>query len=179
MRRPEVSAGPTLCRVDPLHLEGLRGGNSAYHTSLGGQSVGRHPLGTHFLHSGAVCMVGKPPLKTRKLYTLKCSTSWCGGRQLDPANCPIGTVLEFVQVCSSAGLTHSTLKAYVVALPAYRTPLGGLSVGRHPLVTRFLQRLRPPARQLMLCDGSGCYSIASSPASAAEPQHIVAGVRFH
>ncbi len=34
------------------------------------------------------------------------------------------------------------------ALPAYRAPLGGLSVGRHPLVTRFLQRLRPPARRL-------------------------------
>ncbi len=60
-------------------------------------------------------------------------------------------------------LTHSTLKAYVAALLAYRAPLGGLSVGRHPLVTRFLQRLRPPARWLMLCGGSGCYSIASSP----------------
>ncbi len=162
-----VTAGPTLCRVDPLHLEGSRGGNSAYHTSLGGQSVGRHPLVTRFLHSmrklyalkwkchfmvrrlparpsqlpvwyssgvraglflhrvnplhlegyvtairpttpllvgnqwaitpwvhissAAVCMVGEPPLKTRKLYALKCSTSWCGGRQLDPANCPFGT----------------------------------------------------------------------------------------
>ncbi len=125
--------------------------------------MGIHPLGTHFLHSRAVCMVGEPPLKTRKLYALKFSTSWCGGRQLDPANCPIGTVQEFVQVCSSAGLTHSTLKAYVVALPAYRVPLGGLSVGRHPLDTRFLQRLRPPARRLLLCGGSGCYSIASSP----------------
>ncbi len=60
-------------------------------------------------------------------------------------------------------VNHSTLEAYVAALPAYRAPLGGLSVGRHPLVTRFLQRLRPPARRLMLCGGSGCYSIASSP----------------
>ncbi len=80
-----------------------------------------------------------------------------------PSQLPIGTVLEFVQVRSSAELTHSTLKAYVAALPAYRAPLGGLSVGRHPLVTRFLQRLRPPARWFMLCGGSGCYSIASSP----------------
>ncbi len=37
-------------------------------------------------------------------------TSWCGGCQLDPVNCPFGTVLEFVQACSSTGLTHSTLK---------------------------------------------------------------------
>ncbi len=27
------SAGPTLRRVDPLHLGGLHGGNSAFHTS--------------------------------------------------------------------------------------------------------------------------------------------------
>ncbi len=36
-----VHAGLFLHRVKPLHLEGLRGGNLAYHTSLGGQSVGR------------------------------------------------------------------------------------------------------------------------------------------
>ncbi len=41
-------------------------------------------------------------------------TSWCGGHQLDPVNCPIGTVLEFLQARSSAGLTHSTPKVYVV-----------------------------------------------------------------
>ncbi len=67
------------------------------------------------ISSTAVCMVGEPPLKTRKLYALKCSTSWCGDRQRDPANCPFGTVLEFVQACSSTGLTHSTLEAYVAA----------------------------------------------------------------
>ncbi len=61
---------------------------------------------------------------------------------------------------SSAGLTHSTLKVYMAALPAYSW---WPSVGRHPLVTRFLQIPRPPARRLILCGGSGCYSIASSP----------------
>ncbi len=75
---------------------------------------GQSPPWVH-ISSTAVCMVGEPPLKTRKLYALKCSTSWCGVRQLDPANCPFGTVLEFVQACSSTGLTHSTLEAYVAA----------------------------------------------------------------
>jgi hypothetical protein len=35
---------------------------------------------------------------------------------------------------------------YVAALAAYHTPLGGVSLGRHPLITPFLQgtlRLRP------------------------------------
>ncbi len=80
----------------------------------------------------------------RKLYALKWRlfTSWCGDCRLDPVNCPIGTVLEFSRACSSTGLTHSTLKAYVAALPAYRAPLGGQLVGRHPLVTRFLHSKR-------------------------------------
>ena len=88
----------------------------------------------------------------RKLYVLKWKlfTSWCGDRQLDPVNCPVGTVLEFLQARLSAGLTHSTLKVYMAAIVAYRAPLGCQSVGRHPLVTRFLcgaLRLRPPARR--------------------------------
>ncbi len=88
---------------------------------------------------------------TRKLYTLKWKlfTSWCRDRQLDPVNCPVGTVLEFLQARFSAGLTHSTLKVYVAAISAYHASLGGQSVGRHPLVTRFLRgalRLRPPVR---------------------------------
>ncbi len=99
---------------------------------------------------------------TRKLYALKWKlfTSWCGDRQLDTVNCTFGTVLEFVQACSSAGLTHSTLKVYVAALPAYRNPLGGQSVGRHTLVTCFLQRLRPPAKEYVV--DTGCYSLESS-----------------
>ncbi len=44
---------------------------------------------------------------TRKLYALKWKTL---DRQLDPVNCPIGTVLELLKARLSAGLTHSTLK---------------------------------------------------------------------
>ncbi|KAL0173154.1 hypothetical protein M9458_033465, partial [Cirrhinus mrigala] len=67
----------------------------------------------------------------------------------DPVNCPVGTVLEFLQARFSTGLSHSTLKVYVAAISAYHAPLGGLSVGKDPLVVRFLRgvlRLRPPTR---------------------------------
>ncbi|GAA6064850.1 uncharacterized protein LOC113078200, partial [Tachysurus ichikawai] len=49
----------------------------------------------------------------------------------------------------AAGLTPSTLKVYVSAITAYGTPPAGQSLGRHPLVTRFLRgarRLRPGTR---------------------------------
>ncbi|KAI2660335.1 enzymatic polyprotein [Labeo rohita] len=86
---------------------------------------------------------------TRKLYALKWKlfTSWCGHRQQDPVNCPVGTVLEFLQDRFSAGLAHSTLRVYVAAISAYHAPLGGLSVDKDPFVVRFLRSaLRPPVR---------------------------------
>ncbi len=73
-------------------------------------------------------------------------TSWCGDRQFDPVNCPIGTVLEFLQARFSTGLTHSTLRVYVVAIATHHAPMGGQSVGKDPLNARFLcgvMRLRP------------------------------------
>ncbi|KAI2647034.1 NLR family CARD domain-containing protein 3 [Labeo rohita] len=67
----------------------------------------------------------------------------------DPVNCPVGTVLEFLQARFSTGLSHSTLKVYVAAISAYHALLGGMSVGKDPLVVCFLRgvlRLRPPTR---------------------------------
>ncbi|KAI2668801.1 hypothetical protein H4Q32_005606 [Labeo rohita] len=120
------------------------------------EALGVAPEGAHLLASGLSTEVVETILQsraasTRKLYALKWRlfTSWCGHHQQDPVNCPVGTVLEFLQDRLSTGLTHSTLKVYVAAIAAYHAPLGGLSVGKNPLVTRFLHsalRLRPLVR---------------------------------
>ncbi|KAI2647055.1 putative rhizopine catabolism regulatory protein MocR [Labeo rohita] len=120
------------------------------------EAVGVASEGAHLLASSLSTEVVETILhsrapSTRKLYALKWKlfTSWCGRHQQDPVNCPVGSVLEFLQDRLSAGLSHSTLKVYVAAIAAYHSPLGGLSVGKDPLVTRFLRgalRLRPPVR---------------------------------
>ncbi|KAL0183550.1 hypothetical protein M9458_019246, partial [Cirrhinus mrigala] len=120
------------------------------------EALGMAPEGAHLLASGLSTEVVETILQsrapsTRKLYALKWRlfTSWCERHQQDPVNCPVGTVLEFLQDRLSAGLSHSTLKVYVAAIAAYHAPLGGLSVGKDPLVSRFLRgalRLRPPVR---------------------------------
>ncbi|KAI2645393.1 Sialin [Labeo rohita] len=59
----------------------------------------------------------------------------------------VGVASEGAQL--STGLSHSTLKVYVAAISAYHAPLGGMSVGKDPLVVRFLHgvlRLRPLVR---------------------------------
>ncbi|KAL0158003.1 hypothetical protein M9458_046079, partial [Cirrhinus mrigala] len=118
--------------------------------------VGVASEGAHLVASGLSTEVVETILQsrapsTRKLYALKWKlfTSWCGDHQQDPVNCPVGTVLEFLQDRFSAGLAHSTLKVYVAAIAAYHALLGGSSVGRNPLVTGFLHgalRLRPLTR---------------------------------
>ncbi|KAI2654784.1 Casein kinase I isoform gamma-1 [Labeo rohita] len=97
--------------------------------------VGVAPEGALLVASGLSTEVIETILQsrapsTRKLYTLKRKlfTSWCGDRQQDPVNCPVGTVLGFLQDRFSTGLAHSTLKVYVAAISAYHAPLGGTSV---------------------------------------------------
>ncbi len=53
---------------------------------------------------------------TRKRYALKWRvfTSWCSDHQLDTVNCPVRTVLEFLQEWFTTELAPSTLKVYVV-----------------------------------------------------------------
>ncbi len=117
------------------------------------EAVGVAPEGAQLIASGLSTEAVETILQSRapsvrKLYALKWKlfTSWCGDCQLDPVN-TVGTMLEFLQARFSTRLTHFTLKVYVAAIAAYHAPL---SVGRHPLVTRFLHgalRLRPPARE--------------------------------
>ncbi len=85
---------------------------------------------------------------TRRLYGFKWRffASWCRQRALDPVHCPIGSVLEFLQSRFSEGVTPATLKVYVVAIFAGHALVGDVSVGHHPLVSRFMQgarRLKP------------------------------------
>ncbi len=46
-------------------------------------------------------------------------------------------MLKFLQDRFTAGLAPSTLKVYVVAISAYHIPLGGMSLGKDPLVSSF------------------------------------------
>ncbi len=101
------------------------------------ETVGLASEGAQLIDSGLSTEVVETILhsrapSTRKLYALKWRvfTSWCSDHQLDPVNCPVGTVLEFLQERFTAGLAPSTLKVYVVAISAYHIPLGGISLGK-------------------------------------------------
>ncbi len=84
---------------------------------------------------------------TRKLYSSKWGVfeSWCFTRAIDPVNCPVGPVLEFLQERLTAGAAATTLRVYVAAIAA-RRELDEIPLGRHRLVSAFMRgarRLRP------------------------------------
>ncbi len=84
---------------------------------------------------------------TRKLYSSKWGVfeSWCLSRAIDPVNCPVGPVLEFLQERMTAGAAATTLRVYVAAIAA-RRELDEIPLGRHRLVSAFMhgvRRLRP------------------------------------
>ncbi len=76
-------------------------------------------------------------------------STWCRERELDPVNCLVASVLEFLQDHFPAGLTPSTLKVYVAVIAAFHAPLDVGPLGRHQLVVHFLRgawRMRPATR---------------------------------
>ncbi len=85
--------------------------------------VGLASEGAQLINSGLSTEVVETILhsrapSTRKLYALewKVFASWCSDHQLDPVNCPVGTVLELLQDRFTAGLAPSTLKVFVAAI---------------------------------------------------------------
>ncbi|XP_073669465.1 uncharacterized protein [Paramisgurnus dabryanus] len=173
-QRPLVVGSPTLAEPDMVLGPGvpprrLTLGNTRQEGSplSGGwldssppprvmETVGLASEGARLIESGLSAEAAETILhsrapSTRKLYAFKWRvfTSWCSKHLHDPVNCPIGTVLEFLQEKFTAGLSPSTLKVYVAAISAYHVPLVGQSLGRDPLVVRFLRgtrRLRPVVR---------------------------------
>ncbi|KAL0194815.1 hypothetical protein M9458_008387, partial [Cirrhinus mrigala] len=143
---------PRRLSMGDSHQEGSPLTGGGYHSAPppgAVEAVGVAPEGAQLIASGLSTEVVETILQ--KLYALKWKlfTSWCGERQQDQVNCPVGTVLEFLQARFSTGLSHSTLKVYMAAISAYHAPLGGMSVGKDLLVIRFLRgvlRLRPPVR---------------------------------
>ncbi|KAI2644052.1 Protein P [Labeo rohita] len=108
------------CTLSPLVI------SSSSSSSV--EAVGMAPEGAQLIDSGLSTEVVETILQsrapsTRKLYALKWKlfTSWCGERRQDPANCPVGTVLEFLQARFSTGLAHSTLKVHPSGIPAERS----------------------------------------------------------
>lgn len=73
----------------------------------------------------------------------------CQQHHLNPVDCLISSVLEFLQECLSAGLTPMTFKVYVAAILACHNQIQGMSVGKHVSVPCFVhgaRRLRPICR---------------------------------
>ncbi len=67
---------------------------------------------------------------------------WCHQAHIDPFTCTVSDVLSFLQYRLDSGSLPSTLKVYVAAIAAFRSPQGGQSIGRNAMVVSFLKGAR-------------------------------------
>ena len=79
--------------------------------------------------------------------------SWCLAQSppLVAFEVPVRSVLIFLQDKLNQGLTFSTVKVYLGAISACHEGFDGKTVGKHPLVRRFMggaKRARPVTRSL-------------------------------
>ena len=72
---------------------------------------------------------------------------WCTERQSDPVSGPIEDVVNFLAHLHNEGYQYRSLNAYRSAIASMHTPIDGVSIGQHPLVSRLLKgafQSRPP-----------------------------------
>ncbi len=60
---------------------------------------------------------------------------------IDPVNCPVGPVLEFLQERLTAGAAATNLRVYIAAIAA-RRELDEIPLGRHRMVSAFMRGVR-------------------------------------
>lgn len=82
-------------------------------------------------------------LSTRRLYSSKWKVfaSWCLARDRNPVNCPVASVLEFLQERFSSGAAATTLRVYVAAIAAHRES-DEIPLGKLRLVSAFMRGVR-------------------------------------
>ncbi|XP_068739614.1 uncharacterized protein [Montipora capricornis] len=74
--------------------------------------------------------------------------AFCRGRETNPYDPPIGTVLDFLVTLHDKGLKYSTLNTARSAISAVILPTNNHTIGTHPLVSRFMRgiyKANPPA----------------------------------
>ena len=72
---------------------------------------------------------------------------WCGKQEVDPFQCPLKFVLDYLSDLFEKGLVYRTINVHRSAISAYHDSLHGFPAGRSPLVCSLLSsvfNLRPP-----------------------------------
>ena len=64
---------------------------------------------------------------------------WCAGRNCNPTSTPISNILQFLAEQFDTGLQFCSVNALRSAISTMHTSIDGMTVGRHPLVSRLLK----------------------------------------
>lgn len=72
---------------------------------------------------------------------------WCEQRSVNPISAPLKDIIQFLTDQFHVGKQYSTLNTYRSTISSAHPPIDGVLVGKHPIVSRFMQGVfnsRPP-----------------------------------
>ena len=72
---------------------------------------------------------------------------WCSRKQVNPFECVLNHILEFLSDLFHEGLEYRTIGVHRSAISAYHLPVDGINIGKHPRVSSLMagiSNLRPP-----------------------------------
>ena len=83
-------------------------------------------------------------------------SSWCTGREVDPFQCPLRNILDYLAELFELGLSYRTINSHRSAISAYHVQIDGISVGKHPqvcaLITGVFNNNPPQPRYTFIWD---------------------------
>ena len=77
---------------------------------------------------------------------------WCGGRKINPIQCPLKDILDFLSDCFHKNQEYRTINKHRSAISAYHEPIGGIPVGQLELVCKLMKGIsnnRTPGPRLL------------------------------
>ena len=124
--------------------------NSKQKSKTSGMAVIRKRLQSKGVSEKAANLISSARSKgTRKNYesAWKKFSSWCYGKQINPIQCPITDILDFLSHLFESGLEYRTINNHRSAISAFHDPIEGIHTGKHKLVCTLMTGIaneRPP-----------------------------------
>ena len=64
---------------------------------------------------------------------------WCGARKVNPVSASLVSITEFLLDLFREGKEYSTVNSYRSAISVSHPDIDGMAIGKHPVITRFMQ----------------------------------------
>ena len=145
----EPASGSSTENRTPTDVDSVRGPARASSTPGRVAYLRQHYTDRQLSKEASDLLLSSWRQKTSQSYDSLCTRwiSWCTERQVDPVSGPIEDVVNFLAHLYKEGYQYRSLSSYRSAIASMHSPIDGVAISQHPLVSRLLKgvfQTRPP-----------------------------------